>query len=265
MTPVLLWLAAIIIIVYGALCALLYFQQERLIFFPTPLPARYQPTFALPFTEINLPVQGATINAVYFRAAQPKGVVLYLHGNGDIIPRLGSVADFFIGAGYDLLIPDYRGYGKSTGRIINEADLLADMDVVYRDLLARTPEGQIVIYGQSLGSGLATYLAAHHHPRAVILESPYVSVQAMAQWQLPWVPGWLVKYPLRSDRYVAAITCPLYIIHGTRDRVIPYAQGQKLYALIPGPKEFFTVPAGGHGSLLGDARVRNFVTKVLEH
>jgi len=101
-------------------------SQENLIFFPEILPPDYKYTFSQPFEEATVPVEGATINAVLFRSANPKGVILYFHGNAGSLRTWGDVAGDFTSRGYDILIPDYRGFGKSTGSISNEKMLLAD-------------------------------------------------------------------------------------------------------------------------------------------
>lgn len=258
----LFWLAVTLLVTYVAICFLIYSQQERLLFYPTKLPPNFRYSFAQPFTEIMLPVKGASINVVHFTHPAAKGVVLYLHGNGDLILYLEEVAVFFGELGYAVVIPDYRGYGKSTGAITNEQDLHADMAVVYRYVLEHYPENQIILYGQSLGSGFAAKLAAQHQPARLILESPYASMRAMAALHFPWLPRFLLKYQLRTDLWLADIDCPVDLIHGTVDPVIPYTASEQLYPLIRVEKEFFTVTGGGH-NLLGNQAVRTFLKKIL--
>jgi uncharacterized protein len=259
----LFWFAVTLLVTYAAICLLVYWQQERLLFYPTKLPATFRYSFTHPFTEVALPVEGAVINAVHFTRPDAKGVVLYLHGNGDIIPYLEGVADFFLGLGYDVVIPDYRGYGKSTGAITNEQDLHADMATVYRYVQDHYPESQITLYGQSMGSGFAAKLAAQNRPARLLLESPYYSMRDMAAIHFPWLPRFLLKYQLRTDLWVAAIDAPVYLIHGTIDPVIPYSASERLYPLIQGEKEFLSVTGGGHNLLLRNETVRAFLKKVL--
>lgn len=259
----LFWFAVTILFTYTALCLLIYSQQERLLFYPTQVAADFRYPFTVPFTEVMLPVNGAMINVVHFTRPQPKGVILYLHGNGDLIARMEGVATFFLGLGYAVVIPDYRSYGKSTGAITNEQALHADLAVVYRYVQEQYPEAQITLYGQSLGSGLAAKLAADHQPARLILESPYVSIRAMAALHFPWVPRFLLKYQLRTDQWLPQVRCPVYLIHGTGDPVIPYRASEQLYALIPQEKELFTVTGGGHNLLLGSAAVQTFLKRIL--
>ena len=112
----LFWLATTLFVTYAVLCLLIYTQPERLLFRPTKLAADFRYPFTTPFTEVALPVDGAVLNLVHFTRPAAKGVILYLHGNGDLIARLEGVATFFAGLGYDVVIPDYRGYGKKIGR-----------------------------------------------------------------------------------------------------------------------------------------------------
>lgn len=173
----LFWFVATLLFTYAALCLLIYTQQEHLLFYPTKLSADFRYTFTAPFTEVMLPVQGAALNVVRFTRPQAKGVILYLHGNGDLIAQMEGVATFFLGLGYDVVIPDYRGYGKSTSAITNEQELHADLAAVYHYVQEQYPESHITLYGQSLGSGLAAKLAVDHqpgaaNPRIAILQYP---------------------------------------------------------------------------------------------
>ena len=266
---IVVWIVALALLGYVGVCGYLYLQQERFLFHPTKLDPNYQYTFAGPFDEITLAVDGAQINVVRFLANDPtgvgpKGVILYLHGNGDIIPFLEGIAAYFVGLGYDVVIPDYRGYGKSTGQITNEADLHADMEVVYQNVLSEYPEDDVSIYGQSLGTGLSVSLAANHSPKRLILESPYFSMVDLIQTHMPFVPEFLLKYQLRSDLLITQIDCPVHVIHGDQDIVIPFEQGERLYALVENGGEFLHVPGGGHSSLFGDERLRTFLAQLFE-
>jgi pimeloyl-ACP methyl ester carboxylesterase len=114
-----------------------------------------------------------------------------------------------------------------------------------------------------MGTGFAARLAADNRPVRLILESPYDSIRAMAERQFPWLPRFLLKYQLRTDLVLPRVACPVYLIHGTADSVIPYVASEKLYALISGEKELLTVPGAGHNLLLRDERVQTFLKKIL--
>lgn len=257
-----LTMISIVLIGYVGICTFLYLNQEAFIFHPTRLDPNYTHTFDGPFEETNLAVPGARINVVHFLTDNPKGVVLYVHGNGDIIPSLKGIASYFLSLEYNVIIPDYRGYGKSTGQITNEAELQADMEVVYQYVLDLYDEGSITIYGQSLGTGLSTFLAASHSPKQLILESPYFSMVSLIRTHLPFIPGFICKYPLHSDQVIGQVEAPIYVIHGGRDRLIPFDHGERLYALIESEKQFLHLPDAGHGPLLGDVRLRRFLEEI---
>ena len=119
--------------------------------------------------------------------------------------------------GYDVFLPDYRGYGKSGGRISSQAQLLADADTVHRQLLAEYPESRTVILGYSLGTGPATWLAARHHPKLLILQAPYFSMRDMAARLYPFVPGFLLRYPMPTNELIGRVGAPVVLFHGDHD------------------------------------------------
>ncbi len=243
------WLLLAIPAVYILVCSGLYFQQNELIFRPEALPADFRFSFPQTFSEVKVPVDGATLNALYFTVSQSRGVVLFFHGNSGSLKRWGEVAESFTSRGYDLFVFDYRGYGKSSGRITSEQQLHDDADRVYRYVRERYPAEHIIVYGRSLGTGIAAQLAVRHPPKMLILETPYFSLKDLTATLYPYVPGLLLKYPLRTDLALPQIKSPVYLIHGTRDRIIPYHSSERLLALIPSPKEMVTIPGGGHNGL----------------
>lgn len=240
------YLIVTVVVFYGTLCIGMYLVQERLLFFPERLPPGSRYTFDLPHEEFFIPVEGAELHTLWFRTADPRGVVLYFHGNGGNVQIAKVVAPHLIERGYDVVMADYRGYGLSTGAISSEAQLLADAAAVYAWVMERYPETQIVLYGSSLGSGFASWLAANHQPRLLILESPYYSIEAIARRRFPWAPSFLLKYPLRSYSWIGQVRCPVVIFHGTNDHVIPFADGEQLAAEVTAPLSFYRLEGGRH-------------------
>jgi len=227
--------------------------QESLIFYPEILPPDYRFSFSAPFAEATVPVTGATLNTVLFKAPSAKGVILYFHGNAGSLRTWGEVAGEFTSRGYDILIPDYRGFGKSTGTIANEKQMLADGLEVYGYLKKSYPENRIILYGRSIGTGLATFVARSGNPGMLILESPFFSLTDLASYHYPFLPKTLIslflKYPFRTDLWIPEVTCPVYLIHGTGDDIIPFDASARLELLIKSPHKLIRIEGGGHNNL----------------
>jgi alpha-beta hydrolase superfamily lysophospholipase len=209
------------LVIYAAACTLLYFFQEKLIFFPNKLASDY--TFSFQHIEdINHDVgNGVSINTVLFTSKEKKGVVFFLHGNAGAIDGWGQGAHTYVDNGYDVLYMDYRGYGKSSGRIESERQLISDAQVVYEFLKTRYPENNIIVSGTSIGSGIAAIMAALNHPKGLVLSSPYFSLKSLVKEKVPIAPGFIIKYPLETCKYLAMVKCPILIFHGDHDEVIP--------------------------------------------
>jgi uncharacterized protein len=234
---------------YVIACLWLYLHQEQMLFHPTVLAHDFAYPFAQHASEVFLPVDGATLALVHFTQPRPKGVVLYLHGNGGTLQEAAVLAEPFIRRSYDVVLLDYRGYGKSTGSITSEDVLHQDVQAVYAYVRQRYREEQIIIYGHSLGTGLAVHLAANARPRMLVLESAYLSMQDVIAQKMPYVPLFLLKYPLRSDLWIGKVRCPIYLFHGTEDEVIPYDSSERLRAYSVAPTQLIPVIGGGHSNL----------------
>lgn len=260
-------LIGLLAVAYALLCVFYYLMQERFIFvrFRTPKDHRYR--FPGELEEVHLTTEdGAELHALHFKAQEPRGVVLYFHGNTGSLRRWGKRAPRFTRAGYDVLMPDYRGYGKSRGRLSEEA-LMDDAQRWYQRLLQRWPQDHVVIYGRSLGSGMAVPLAAANRPRALVLESPFSTLADAAAHYLPVLPyRWLLRYPFRNDRAIQRVKCPIMILHGRRDNVVPYTSALKLYAAIPPevPREMVTFNRGHHSDLHRFPRFHAAVRRALD-
>lgn len=233
---------------YAALLALLWFGQERLIFQPTPLPAAQPLAQEGDVHERSVAVDGARLSVLELRLPDPKGVVFFLHGNAGNLASWFVNADFYRRAGFDLVMLDYRGYGKSSGRIQSEAQLHADVRAVWQAVAPRYAGRRVVVYGRSLGTALAASLAAELQPDLTLLVSPYESMATLARQHYPWVPAVLLRYPLRTDEQLARIRSPVLLLHGDRDALIPLAHSQALHALAPRAR-LHVVRGGGHNDL----------------
>jgi pimeloyl-ACP methyl ester carboxylesterase len=196
-----------------------------------------------------IPVQGASLHALHFKQPNPRGVVFFLHGNVGNVSTWTTGVDFYRRVNYDLFIVDYRGYGKSTGRIESEAQLYADTRTAYDAMAPLYRDKPIVIYGRSLGTALAAALARDVHPQLLVLVSPFTSLSATAAQAYPWAPGWILKYPLRTDTIIGDVKSPILLIHGSDDKLIPLAHSERLKALARSPVELLVVPGAGHNDI----------------
>jgi uncharacterized protein len=254
-----------LIFFYVMIGASLYFLQEKLIFLPNTLPQEYAYNFSYPFEELFLKAEdGAKINAIHFKTEKPKGVILYFHGNAGDLSRWGIITEFFVEKNYDVFVMDYRTYGKSSGTLSEQA-LYNDAQMCYDYLLKHYQESEITIYGRSIGTGMATYLASRNQPDRLILETPFYSLSDVAKYRFPIFPvKKMLKYNFPSYTYIQDVKCPIIIFHGTDDNIIPYASGEKLFdSIVQKKKTFFTIENGGHNNLIEFDSYRNKIQEIL--
>lgn len=250
------------ILAYAITLGWLYFRQEQLLFAPRVLPADYAPSLE-GVVERKLKVPGATLSALHFRQPDAKGVVFFLHGNGGNVSSWLTSTELYRQTGYDVFMIDYRGYGKSTGHIENEAQLLADVRAAW-DYIAPEYAGRVkVIYGRSLGTGPATWLATQVKADQLVLVSPYRSLLQIANEQYPWVPDFVMRYPMHTDFWLPKVHMPTLILHGARDGLIKVSNSQALKALKP-DATLVILPDAKHADIHNFARYIELLTAKLE-
>jgi alpha-beta hydrolase superfamily lysophospholipase len=241
----------IILLIYVIAGIALYYLQEKFVFHPTPLPATYKYSFDVPFRESELVVnEEKTISMVRFLVPDSafKGIVLYFHGNRGNINRYAKYAVNFTSNGYETWMIDYPGYGKSTG-VRSEANIYEDAASFYKMALSRVPAEKIILYGKSLGSGVAAQLAANRDCKRLILETPYYSMNAVASHYCFMYPVSLMsKFEFATYRHLEYIKAPITIFHGTGDQVIPYKNAKRLVKRKPNT-ELITIKKGAHNNL----------------
>jgi len=248
------WVSTIltIVIVYIIISVALYYLQDYLLFKPEKLPKDFQFYYENQDTEEHFMEtrDGATLNGVLFKSKEkPRGVVLYLKGNSKSIKGWGKFAVDFTRHNFNVFMVDYRGFGKSTGRRSQKA-IKRDLQVVYNKLKELIDEKYIILYGRSLGSGFAAKLASMNHPRMLILDAPYYSLTKVTARYMPFMPlSVLMKYPLPTYKWLKYVRCPIHIIHGTNDKLIPYKTSVKLSKVNPKLTKLHTVIGGGHKNL----------------
>ncbi|MBE15702.1 MAG: alpha/beta hydrolase [Cytophagaceae bacterium] len=262
----LITIGLIMIAIYVVISVLLYYLQDYFLFKAEKLPPDFEFFYEnQEIEEYTIETRdGATLNGLHFKINNPKGVVLYLKGNSKSIKGWGKFAVDFTRNGYDVVMLDYRGFGKSTGRRTQKA-LKRDIQVVYNKLREQVSEKYIILYGRSLGSGLATKLASVNNPRMLILDAPYYSLTKVAARYAPFMPlSWLIKYPLPTYKWLKYVQCPIHIIHGTDDKLIPYKTSVKLSKIKPKQTKLYTVIGGGHKNLNNFESYHHMLTEILD-
>ncbi len=234
----------IIVGVYGALVVLLFFAQDRLLYYPAHQVYQTPSAKGWSFEDLRLSVGGETIAAWYVHTERTRrGVVLFSHGNaGNIADRLESVG-VFRDLGLDVLIYDYGGYGDSSGKA-SEPRLYDDIRAAYSYLIEerRIAPDEIVLFGRSLGAGPTCQLATEVQAAAVIIESAFRSVPAMAHELYPWLPSrLLVRTHFDNESKIKDIRAPLLVVHSPDDSIIPYSHGERLFELALPPKQLLKI------------------------
>jgi uncharacterized protein len=244
----LLGAALLTVLVYAALLGLIWWQQERLIFAPATLPATHRFDVGADVHEAWVDVPGARLHALHLKLPRPKGVVFFLHGNAGNLDSWFANADFYRRLNFDLFMLDYRGYGKSSGRIHSQAQLEADVRAAWASIAPLYAGQRRVIMGRSLGSALAAGLAADFQPELTVLVSPYESMAALAAEHYRWVPQALLRYPLHTDKALARIESPVLLVHGEQDTLIDPRHSARLQPLAP-HAERVLIRGAGHNDL----------------
>jgi uncharacterized protein len=238
---------------YTAAIGYLWFRQERILFEPTPLDPGEKLVDDADVHERWIEVPGARLSAANLRLPDPRGVVFFLHGNSGNLRDCLVDLDAFREVNFDVVMVDYRGYGKSSGRIESEEQLRNDVRMVW-DAYASQYEGRrVVIAGQSLGTALAAGLGAElcaqgRAPDLTLLVSPYSSMRALGDELYPWVPGRVLRYPLHTAEHAARLKGPLMLIHGDKDELIGIHHSHALRTAAPAA-QLHCIEGAGHGDV----------------
>ena len=283
---VLFRLCVIAACLYTAIAAALYIFQERLIFLGEPLDKNFKFSFensefaglvnapdigahldmqasatqnsvatngtaAIKFQEINIPFEGELVNGLKFSAAEPKGAILFFHGNFGDVSGWGVYGADFAALGYDFYIFDYPGYGKSDGKISSQQQLLASADAMSRYVLAQHSSKRLAMIGYSIGSGIAAQQAAKWDAARLILLAPYFSFERLVHEKIPFVPKFLIRYKIPTAEFLpAARGTQITLIHGAADELIPVHHSYDLAGSLKASDLFYEIAAAPHNGLL---------------
>jgi uncharacterized protein len=262
----LLNIALYIILGIIILSVIAYFVQEKLIFKPEKLHPGFVYKYDAPFEELFFDIApGVRINGLHFKVNNPLGLILYFHGNSRSIKGWAKYAKDFYRYQYDVVLVDYRGFGKSTGKR-SEHEMLSDMQFVYDTLITKCPEHHMIVYGRSMGSGFAAKIASDNKPRYLILDAPYFSFKKTVERFLPILPvKFVLRFHLRTDKWIRHVNCHTYILHGTKDWLIPIANSEKLQAISPRKITLIRIKGGGHNNLPSFPEYHNFIRDILKY
>ncbi|MEP6949599.1 MAG: alpha/beta fold hydrolase [Ginsengibacter sp.] len=249
---------------YAVILILVYIIQEKFIFKPEKLKQDFLYRYDVPFKELFIDVEpGVRINGLHFYVKEPHGLILYFHGNTKSIKGWARYAKDFYRYQYDVVLVDYRGFGKSTGKR-GEKAMFNDMQVVYDSLVVQYHENHILVYGRSLGSGFATKLASDNSPRYLILDAPFYSFQKAVQRFIPILPmKYVLRYQLQTDKWIRKVNCHTYILHGTKDWLIPIKHSEQLQQLNPHKITLIRIQGAGHNNLPSFPEYHNFIRDIL--
>ena len=251
---------------------LLKYLQEKVVFLPVVLPGNHAFEFENKFEEYlwETPFEGK-INVLHFKIKNPKGVIVYFHGNADNLHRWGKIANEYTQFGYDVLVMDYRGYGKSTGSR-NEDFLYSDAQYFYDYAKEHYGEEKTIVYGRSLGGAFAIKIAAENHPKVVILEATFYNLQDIVN---RWLPKKVtdrvsptMTYHFLSNENISQVKVPLYHFHGTKDNIVPLKSGKKLFEVFKKSqpkieKKFIEIPGASHDDLINYKEFAEEIKKIL--
>ena len=257
----------IFILIYCSIGIALFYLQGKILFHPKKLDSNYSFSFKQPFQEINIPFNKTdTVNMIKFfpQDSVRRGVVLYFHGNKNNVEHYAGFVPAFTSKGYEVWMPDYPGYGKSTGER-TEQKLYSIAYEVQKMASVKFSGGNIIVYGKSLGTALAAYIASVKPCKMLILETPYYSIPSLfGTYAFMYPASVMSNYKLPTYEFLPDVKAPVAIFHGTGDWVVPYSSGVKLKKFLKPADIFIKIPQGSHNNLSESPLYRHTLDSLLK-
>ena len=242
----------VLALIYGIVGIGLYYLQDYILFHPVSLAKNTKYDFSYPHREINIPFNNETnFNIIQFSAKDsvPKGVVLYFHGNKKNISWYAKYAPNFTNKNYEVWMIDYPGFGKSTGKF-TEQHLYDCALQLYKLARTKYDPSHIILYGKSMGTGIAAQLASIRDSKYLILETPYYSLNSLISHYLPIYPvGRIIHYHLPTNEFLKKVTTTVVILQGTDDLIVPLSNAEQLKEVLKEKDEFVVIKNGSHNNL----------------
>lgn len=229
--------------------------DKSFIFFPNQKIDATPADINLPFEDLYLTTKdNVTINAWFVPHPQAKATLLWFHGNGgNLSNRIDQLQMFHALLPVNILMIDYREYGRSRGKV-SEEGTYQDAEAAYDYLIKQKTPGKIISYGQSLGSAVALELALRRPVNALIVEAPFASISKMAKVRYGWLPlDWLITTRYDNLSKIGKAPVPVMIMHSNHDEIIPYEHGKQLFDVANEPKQFYTIHGKHHNDTYTDA------------
>lgn len=239
------------VVAYAVVCAWIYSRQQSMLFpshFAPEIKESWQPTAGGKAQQALLDGSCGKLHTVFWDLEKSRGVVMIFHGNAENISTVEDQVSSFHRLGYAVMAWDYPGYGRSTNCWFNQQDLLNDADTVFKWAQEKAGKKPITLYGRSIGTGLALYVASHQQVQKVLLVSPYDSLVNVGKDHMPpHIPvAWLILYPLHADQWIAKVEEPIHAIHGLKDTLIAPERARLLMEHAGNNADIIWVKDAGH-------------------
>jgi len=248
---------ALLLILYMGICGYFFVIQNTILFKPYELPVDHSYSYSFDFDERWFQVdENVRIHAIHAKSPDSsKGLVIFFHGNLGNNDTSPGKFTLFLNEGYDVLYPDYREYGKSSGELWDEEDLTGDMKKVYKEMTVEYAEDRIYLVGYSLGSGVAAQVAAEYDPAGLMLWTPYYSMLDIKDGSYPFLPDFLVRYPLRTDLALQQVDEPVVIFYAGMDQILPIERAMKLNRYLKPGDRHVVLEGQRHGGVFRNPKL----------